>query len=299
MDDEIIGFGAPLQAYVEIAYDYYMQDRLDAAMQVVTDAFAEKGWPAGDWTEFYNELQCEKDARDASVIITIDDRLSIEIARSEPDNVREMLAKAALDARMKVGELLSVEFNRPVLISVFLPDAPLDFISGSYGYVARKYDLDKICIPHNTLTSAKEAYSTLLHEFSHVAASVLAGDELPHWLDEGLAMHLGEETSTRQSRFIIRTAVSKGVLLDVDELEHALSSRDLRKDEPMTVDAAYVMAGNLVGYWVESKGLQSVRETLARMGKGQPVEHAIRGAAGVSLRDLLTGWRKSIGAANV
>lgn len=283
--------GGSLEAYLELAQEYYARDDLDRAVRVVEDAFESRGWPPGEWTEFYNALQCEKDARDASSVYPVDELLSIELDRTAPRGLRESIASAALEARERVAGVLEVEFARPALITVFLPDAPLEFISGPHGYVERKRDVDKICLPRQDVESPREAYSALVHEFAHAAAGALAGEDLPAWMDEGLAEHIEDRADDRQSRFIMNSAARSGRLLSVDALESTLGSRDLRVDSPATVEAAYLLARSLIGLWVERFGLKSVRRALELIGEGQSPQSAVRAAAGVSLAELERAWR--------
>lgn len=280
-----------METYLELAEEYYARDDLDTAMRVVQDAFASHGWPPGEWTEFYNALQCEKDARDASAVHRIDDRLSIELDRSAPESLRGSIASAALRAREHVGEVLEVEMERPALITVFLPDAPLDFLSGPHGYVERKRRVDKICLPRRDVESPDEAYSALVHEFVHAATGALAGDAVPAWMDEGLAEHIEDRADDRRSRFVMTSALRSGRLMSVDALESALVTLDTRVDSPAVVEAAYLLARSLIQRWVERFGLPSVHRALVLIGGGQSPQAAVRAATGQSLTALEREWR--------
>lgn len=294
--DEPRRAGGSLEAYLEMAQEYYARDDLATAMRVVEDAFESRGWPPGEWTEFYNALQCENDARDASRVYPVDDRLSIELDRTAPRDLLDSIASAALDARERVAVVLEVEFSRPALITVFLPDAPLEFISGPHGYVERKRDIDKICLPRQDVESPREAYSALVHEFVHAATGALAGEDVPAWMDEGLAEFIEDRADDRRSRFIVNAAARSGRLLSVDALESALGSRDLRIDSPATVEAAYLLARSLIDLWVERFGLASVRRALELIGEGQSPPAAARAATGVSLPELERDWRDRLRA---
>ena len=290
-DIDLPGIDAPLHAYLDIAYAYYMQDRLDAAMAVVTDAFDRQGWPAGLWTEFYNELVCENDARNASDLRQVDDKLSIELSRDEPAGSYERLKAIALQARDEVGRALGVEYLRPVIVTVFLPDAAVDFIIGSYGYVAHKAEMNKICLPHDILLSEEETMDTLVHEFSHVAAFELVRGEPTRWLGEGLATYMCGGLSTSRAKSLIRQGVKAGKLLSISRLDGVFASAKLYKDDPKTVETAYYLSGSFVAWWIERKGLASVREALVRVGEGMSERRAIGRAAGMSLRQMGREWR--------
>ena len=285
---------APLKAYLEIAERYYIEDRLDAAMRVVTDAFEQTGWPEGLWTEFYNALQCEKDARDASDLHQLDGKLTIELPRTAGAETLAVLGSVGLDARAKVGELLRVDFAASVMITVFLPDAPVEFISGSHGYVNHKVGLEKICVPNDCLRSREVVDETLVHEFTHVGVCELAGDAVPRWLDEGLATYLCGELSTRHARLIVKTAARKADLPSLGELEAALTSADMRKDDPATVESAYFLASSLIESWVDRFGLDSMRRALVEIGSSRSVGQAVRSATGAPVSQLFDNWRRRL-----
>lgn len=288
---------APLQAYLEIAYNYFLEDRLELAMQVARDGSQTQGWPLNAWIEFYNELQCESDARAASEKHQIGEKLTLEIVRGTPPSVVEHVRASAERARSEIVRILGVELIRPILITVFLPDAPVGFISGSHGYTFHKAGLDKVCIPHSALEPREGLDETMLHEFTHAASYLLAGDELPRWLDEGLATHICGDAETRQGRFLISTSARTGKLLNLAALEGLLGSSEARMDDPAEVNAAYFLAGSFVGFWAGRHGIGSVKTALQLIGRGSSPERAVRKAAGEPLSALVEAWRQSLGQA--
>lgn len=289
----IFSSGAALGGYLEIVDKLYMDDRLDVALRAAHDAFEATGWPAGGWTEFYNRLVCEKEARDLSVVYKLDSTLTIEISRDAPDAVRDGLKSAALDARQNVTGLLEIELKIPCVVSVFLPDAPLEFISGSYGYAMRKTNISKICLPWETVQSRERALQTLTHEFAHVACyELLEGKDEPSWLAEGLALYLCDDVSDEECRQLVRSDPKFARLLSMSHLQTALSSNDMRKDDPELVDAAYKLAGSLVAWWVAKKGLRSVRDAMVMMARGWNATLATYAAAEMSPHGIEHGWRE-------
>ncbi len=92
-----------LIAHIKLAQEFYIQDKLNEAMEVVTDAFSTTGWPIDAWTDFYNTLVCEKDARDSAVLHKVHDKLSIELDLDAPPSIYEDL-KALLAARVELRQ---------------------------------------------------------------------------------------------------------------------------------------------------------------------------------------------------
>lgn len=281
-----------LSGYLQIVQKLYMDDQLDVALRAAHDAFEATGWPEGGWTDFYNSLVCEKEARDASAVHKLDSTLTIELARDAPETVYEDLKSAVLDARKRVSDMLEVELKHRCVITVFLPGALLEFISASYGYAVRKTNLSKICLPWECLQSRQRALRTLTHEFSHVFNYELTeGKDLPPWLGEGLALYLCGDVSDDKCRRLIESDARFERLLAIDRLDGALSSNSLRKDDPDLVSAAYMLAGSLVAWWVEKKGLHSLRDAIVMIGGGWNATLATYAAAKTSLRSIEHGWR--------
>ena len=285
---------APLQAYLRLVERCYNEDRLDAAMKVAEDAFERVGWQPGGWTALFNELVCEKDARDASTPVQVGGNLTLEIPRTAPPEISANVRIAAEQAKRTIGEALGVEWVRPVTITVFLPDAAVDFIFGSYGYVSHKTTLDKICLPHDTVVTKREAIDALSHEFAHVATYELAHATPPEWLDEGIATYLSRELSFRQSRFVISTAARTGRMISLRRIEGVLTNPDDRKDNPEMVSAAYLLSGSFIDFWVTRHGLHTVRDTLLRLREDDNIDRAVRHATGESLGDIERGWREGL-----
>lgn len=285
---------APMLAYMELVERYYNEDRLDAAMQVAEDAFERVGWQPGGWTALFNEVVCEKDARDASTPVQADSNLTLEVPQTAPPEILANVRDAASEARRVVGEALGVEWVRPVTITVFLPDAAVDFIFGSYGYVSHKTTLDKICLPHDTVDTKREATDALTHEFSHVATFELAHAAPPEWLDEGIATYLSRELSFRRSRFVISTAARTGRMTSLRRIEGVLTNPDERKDNPEMVSAAYLLSGSFIDFWVTRHGLPTLRDALLRLREDDNIDRAVRHATGETLGHIERGWREGL-----
>lgn len=285
-----------LIAHIKLAQEFYIQDKLNEAMEVVTDAFSTTGWPIDAWTDFYNTLVCEKDARDSAVLHKVHDKLSIELDLDAPPSIYEDLKALTIEAMRQVRDVLEVEWKRPVMITIFRPDAAVAFISGSYGYVSHKTDKDKVCFPYSIVQSRpKHIMRGLVHELTHVAEFELADDQrLPHWFGEGLSTFLCGDTDNREARFHVSTAARSERLLGLEKMEALLVDRDARKDEPDKVQAAYFLAGSFIEWWVGRFGLESVRQSLVLIGEGQDHTKAIRRATKMKLSEMENKWIESL-----
>jgi hypothetical protein len=284
-----------VDTYIQIARNFYMEDRLNEAMRVIDDAFEQVGWPEGMWTEFYNRLVCEKDARDAATIHKVHDKLFIELDKDAPIYLYEDLKALALDAMRRVGELLNIQFKRPVMVTIFRPDAAVDFIAGSYGYVSHKTTLDKICFPQHVIdTHPGLIMRALMHEFTHVAVYELAGEDITSWLNEGLATYICGDLASREAKYLINLYAKSGRVPLTGQLESILINPKLRKDDPVQVQAAYFLSGSLIEWWADHYGLETIHDTLTRIGKGERQEKAVRHATKKPISDIECEWKKSL-----
>lgn len=282
-----------LSGYLEIVSELYEDDELEVALQAANDAFKASGWPEGEWTGFYNQLVCEYDARQASDRHDLNSKLSIELSRGASRETHRWVESASVEAFEQTQRLLRMEFVRPVMVTVFVPDAAVDFIHGEHGYAAHKTHLDKICIPWSAIQSHEICLSVLRHEFCHVAQHHLAmGKSIPDWLAEGLAMYAGERQTHEECRRLIVSDGRFKRLLSTDHMTGALGSAKLRKDDPELVHAAYAFAASIVDWWIEQQGIEGVRNALARIGDGQSPEHAIAAAAKASIRRMEHEWSR-------
>lgn len=286
---------AALGGYLDIVHTLYLEDRLDVALQAAHDAFRSTGWPEGGWTEFYNTLVCEADARAASNAIRVDATITIEVPREADDTVCENVRRAALEARARVGDLLDVEFAHPCLIAVLLPDAPLQFISSPYGYSIQKKGMNKICVPWDNVRDRETLLRTLIHELSHAACSEITdGDDIPSWLAEGLALYVCGDASHQTCAELIRSDREYVRLLSTGGMELSLNSLELRKDDPTLVSAAYDFAGSLVLWWIEKTGMAEVRRTIELIGGGWSPTLAAYVGTKVWMWRMVGQWRKHL-----
>ena len=285
---------APLSAYLELAQKYYQEDRLDIAMKVVQDAFHIVGWPTGGWSQFYNNLTCENDARDSASLHRVDELLSVEIDAEAPEHVYSSLMDAAIEARRFASTQLQVELKSPVLVTIFRSDAPIQFISGRYGYVSPKTELYKICLPWLYSESPNNALRVLKHEFVHVAIFELAGINAPKWLHEGLASYLEQKFDAESADLpVAREALRHGDA-SIAHVEDILNTPSLRTDKKSAVHTAYSVSSTFIAWWVDHYGLSSVRAVLVRLAEDEDAAHAIRKVTGVSLADMEHQWTKAL-----
>ena len=133
-----------------------------------------------------------------------------------------------------------------------------------------------------------------MHEFTHAAVFELAGWDVPRWLNEGLADFVCGDVPASSHPDARKAASEHSGILKAARLSSDLGDMNKRKDNPELVDAAYMLAGSLVAFWVEHYGLASVRAALEAIGKGVSPEAAFYDSTGVSLARIERDWRNSL-----
>lgn len=135
--------------------------------------------------------------------------------------------------------------------------------------------------------------ATLTHELTHLLVHQLMGklyDNLPFWLEEGLATYAeGDSTfSTFRTRELERAA-AKGELASI----FALTPQPRRQSE---VNLFYAQAQSLITFLVEEKGgKEKIIQLLTVVGEGTLVDDALLVTYGFNRHELEKEWREWIG----
>src|SRR5678816_1239536 len=116
--------------------------------------------------------------------------------------------------------------------------------------------------------------SVLWHEFTHVVTLTLTKNKMPRWLSEGISVY--EERQVRSSWGEQMKPRYRAMLLaeDVTPLSK-LSGAFMRPKTPAHLQFAYYQTSLVIEWLVEKWGLPKLRECLADLGKGVPINAAL------------------------
>ncbi|NPV07240.1 MAG: hypothetical protein HPY83_04660 [Anaerolineae bacterium] len=131
---------------------------------------------------------------------------------------------------------------------------------------------------------------TTAHELSHAIIHQRTDSpfaRLPRWLDEGLAMYAEGELPRDNARALER-AIREGNLL-------SLRSMTSYPGDARLVDLFYGQAYSIVAYMIEQHDAAKMKELLALLAEGVPVNEALQEAYGYGLADLEAGWMEHLG----
>ena len=115
------------------------------------------------------------------------------------------------------------------------------------------------------------------HEFTHAVIHMVAGGQVPAWLDEGTAQY--EERWARQPKADGFTPVP------LSKLDKTFINMD-----PDKAKNAYAESLSAVQYYVDRFGMYSLSNLIKNLGEGRGVSDAMKKAAGVSLSEFEQDW---------
>jgi hypothetical protein len=127
------------------------------------------------------------------------------------------------------------------------------------------------------------------HELAHVALEDATGGSIrvPHWFNEGLAVHLSGESSLLRLK-TLSTATLAGRLVPLGRLERGFPS------DATAADLAYAESADVVRFLLRQQDRDRFPALIARVREGQSFVAALRDAYGLDLPTLEYEWREEI-----
>lgn len=177
-------------------------------------------------------------------------------------------------AYREIGRSLGSTFP-PTPIQVSLYRAEGFFESTQMGeHVGALYDGKKIKVPvfdkQGQIIERAELERRLYHEYVHVVVHSIAQDNVPWWLNEGLAEVLSHELADNAMK-LLRRAKEEDVLFSLSELTDA----QLQRLEPESLNLAYRQAHAAVTVLRRARGLPKIVLLLHELADGQPAEASL------------------------
>lgn len=130
----------------------------------------------------------------------------------------------------------------------------------------------------------------LKHEYVHLLLHRhIAPDDLPRWLDEGIAQQLSDGLSEYlpgRSQMVLGKAFAADRVLPLSVLEMRFPGDAFGRQ------LAYEQSRSIVAYMVQRYGDHFLRALVTRMADGAPVGKAFRALSGMALSDFEADWRQ-------
>ncbi len=194
--------------------------------------------------------------------------------REIPYHVRNRVMRLLEEAYREIGRKFGGEYP-PGPIQVILYDADqFNEATQMDEHVGAVYD-GKIRAPMTGKDGQwlpdEELQRRLTHEYVHVVARFLAGENIPWWLNEGLAETFSDELGADKVE-MLRNARAAGALYTLAELEPS----QLKARSPETLRIAYLQAHLTVRHLWDRFGQRRLRDMMSALASGVPPEQALR-----------------------
>lgn len=267
-----------LRLHVAKAREYWRLDRLDLANAAMCQALR-VGVPPGPLYDFQRVLEAELGARLAGSLIRVGEHLILEADPLRWGGYWPHLIKTAAAALQRVEAALDVRWAKPVLITLIPEDEWVGFLRARYGYYAARTESHKVCLPPCAISTKSQLRRAVLHEATHAAVQQLAGDDVPRWLNEGLAVTM--EGGIPWAGVHLR--------LRLDDISAGFERWDVDLGSPRS-HLSYAGAGEFVGRLLHRIGWSGARRLLTTLHDGVALDRAVSRATGLSLRRLERDW---------
>ena len=201
-------------------------------------------------------------------------------AGDEPESRRALMALLAAARERVVARLGEAPRER---VTVVLYDAgQFQEVARVHAWVTGLFD-GKIRLPAGSPPPRRrELERILVHEYAHAVIHDLTRGRAPRWLHEGLAQALEGAPVDPLLRVPGRPTLTG--------LEALLADGD-----PARARTAYEVALWVVHDLLDRGGMPAMRDLMARLGRGEPIEAAVPAVYGLRLVELEEQWRRVLG----
>jgi Flp pilus assembly protein TadD len=213
----------------------------------------------------------------------------------------------AADAALQ--RILGVQLEAPIRLEIYSSPETLAKVSAlteeqirTTGTVAlSKWNRLMITSP-KALVRGYPWADTICHELVHMVLSRKTGDRAPVWLQEGSAKLL--ERSWRDqdaglhmdagTRSLLAEAHKNGKLLTFEQMHPSIAMLPSEDDAAL----AFAQVSTFMQRFVQDHGEATLRDALARVGKGTDAREALAAAAKQPFAKLESDWKASLPAAD-
>jgi hypothetical protein len=268
-----------LRLHLTKAQSYWLADRLNLADAAMRNALR-VGVPAGHWYNLQRTIEAERGAREVCRFHRITEELILEAAPHLWGGFWPTIVKLAIESQQAITEGLGVRWGKPLLLTLIPNEEWVAFMHARYGYYTGRAETHKICLPPSAAGTPGTFRRATLHEFTHAAVHQLAEENVPRWLDEGLAVYF-----ERRGHLENRTVTP----IRLDELSGYFESHNTELNSPQA-QQYYASAGDFLNRLIAEYGLDKICRYLRLLGSGRSPERTFQQVFGISLRSVENEW---------
>jgi hypothetical protein len=269
-----------LRLHLSQAQEYWRQDRLDLASLALQKA-QRVGFPPGSLYDFQRMIEAEYNARLSAQRIRISEHLIIEAEPSFWGGNWERICRIAQSAVEEVEGTLDARWSKPVLITLIPDQEWVAFLHARYGYYTNRSDSHKVCLPPVAIRPPSQFLRAVKHEAAHAAVHQLAGESVPRWLNEGIAVNMEGGVPWP----------GNPVRLSLDSITAGFESYDVELGSPRS-HLSYAGSGEFVAGLLRREGWAGVRRLLTQLNSDIRIDRAFREIYDEPIRQAEKQWMK-------
>ena len=178
----------------------------------------------------------------------------------------------------RIGQALTAYPPNPITVVLYTEQQFRD-ITRAPSWSAGRYD-GRIHIPmRGALDQTEELDRILGHEFVHAVVHMLGGEDVPAWLNEGLAKHLERNGPEESDRVLAATSARpRPGLLQLHEGFGTLSAAEMR--------VAYALSAKAVRRMINVRSAAAIVTLLQDLGRGVTFASAFQQNIGMRYEDF-------------
>ncbi len=191
------------------------------------------------------------------------------------------------EARSKLGADFRF-YPKSVLTVIIYSDRQFKAVTGGQEWMSGVYD-GKIRVRIGESTQDEENLRKLLyHEYTHALIYEIAKNNIPVWLNEGIAQfEEPQKNNIIAEEKALREKLRKEKLFSLADLDKVF----LEKKDADQIRIAYLEAKSFVYHFANVYGIYSFYELLDNLGKGKNIEAVLKEVFFKNLVDLEKEWR--------
>jgi len=207
------------------------------------------------------------------------------------DKTIKILDKAYLD----VGLELSVYPDEKICVLVY-PKSDLKKLDYLPDWSAGRYD-GKIRIGEDMCKRDDYFAAILYHEYTHSIVHMIGGNNVPLWLNEGMAEYMSRKYKPPKyvlsREKLMLSAAEKNRLIPIKVLAGMNGYGLSRLPVPM-IQLMYAQSESFVTYLVKRYSIYDIKSVIKETGKGTPANTAIKKILYSDLETLDSDWKKHL-----
>ncbi|MBW7876388.1 MAG: hypothetical protein H3C47_10410 [Candidatus Cloacimonetes bacterium] len=223
----------------------------------------------------------------------------IRVAKAELDSVTQLLAPLLETIFTDLAQTLQFYPESPITVIVYSGDKALSAKLGNPNWAAGVYD-GEIRIPDSELKKSPRQLETLLrHETMHLFLDNFTRNQIPVWMNEGIAQYYEQPFSFDEGGFTRREEAPLPPSVRETQSLALKQNRILKMDQLASpfirlsregAEQAYGQSLLMIKYLVESQGQWKLRRLLQEIYQGKQYEVALRLITGLTPEEFLGAW---------